>query len=276
MVKMLLGSNSLHFAFNKADYELKQFPDGEIYFRLRERVEVILQNGFPMPNKSIIELILMQDVALVDKLIMPYFPYARQDKQFLEGESLSLRAVLKLVYSLGIKDVYTIEPHFFRECKDKKMYGVRVYNICVAQYLVEYLLKSNDLRREEVLLLSPDLGNSERVREIAKQYDLEHYYFTKKRKDAYNVEYEDVRKDIADREIILIDDIISTGSTAISLLNNLDPKSKKYAAFVHGLFLNNAYEKLKPYVNNIATSNTIEHITNKIRVEPFILERLKE
>ena len=83
--------------------------------------------------------------------------------------------------------------------------------------------------------------------------------------------------DIKGKNVIIVDDIISTGHTVIEAAKMARKKGAKSisAIAVHGLFAENAISKIKKHVDKVYTTNTIEHSTNKIEVLPLILEELK-
>ncbi|MBU3958142.1 MAG: ribose-phosphate pyrophosphokinase-like domain-containing protein, partial [Nanoarchaeota archaeon] len=105
MPTIIPGSNSQALAkavsdiagFALAQVSARKFPDGESYVRIDSKISdeaIIVQSAFPNQNDSLIEIALLADAAKdagakTLKAVMPYFPYARQDKKFQDGEALS-------------------------------------------------------------------------------------------------------------------------------------------------------------------------------------------
>ena len=118
----------------------KTFPDGESYFRFLEKPDstvVLVQGTHPPQDKHLLQLLLMsmglrelgasRIVALV-----PYLAYARQDKAFLEGETVSLKVILHLMKSSGIDELVTVNPHAPWALRES---GVVSHSISVAKTL---------------------------------------------------------------------------------------------------------------------------------------------
>ncbi|MEM4186779.1 MAG: ribose-phosphate diphosphokinase, partial [Candidatus Caldarchaeum sp.] len=103
--------------------EHKLFPDGESYVRLEEGVEgddvVLVQGLHPPQDTNLIRLLLMADClrdlgAVSVKAVVPYMAYARQDKRFRESEAVSILTLLKLLKTVGIDEVLTVNIHSLR------------------------------------------------------------------------------------------------------------------------------------------------------------------
>ena len=84
--------------------------------------------------------------------------------------------------------------------------------------------------------------------------------------------------DLKGKNIIIVDDIISTGKTMIGALKEAKKRGARSvnAIGVHGLFIEKGYEKMKKAgFNKIVSTNTIIHKTNKIDIIDLFLEKIK-
>jgi len=123
-------------------YSRKSFPDGEFYVRI-ENVDEIKENSkvfilvqeeaWPKfnPNRIFIESILLTkrigEITEKIYLILPYFPYSRQDKEFLRGEAKSFEYALEVFKYLGIRGIITVTLHAYRDREELKFKDLRSY-----------------------------------------------------------------------------------------------------------------------------------------------------
>ena len=129
--------------------ETKKFPDGEIYIRLREKIEepVIVVQGLHCPqNDHLVELLFILK-ALKQKgikkiaCVIPYYAYARQDKIFAEGEIASSEVIAELLRDFSAKFVVTCDLHFNRKEGGFSLHGIDAYNVTASDLLVDYIKK---------------------------------------------------------------------------------------------------------------------------------------
>ncbi len=265
----IIGMRSL-----KVDYKI--FPDGESYIRFPEKLEediVLIQSLFPPQDKHLIELFLMIDTAYnlgAERVIVvvPYMAYSRQDKRFLEGEAISIESILKIIEKLGTKYFLTVDIH---KENSLKILSIPYTNIVPTVLFAE---KIQELNLDNIVILSPDAGGIGRVRDVAEKIGCE-YDFLEKRRDRISGEVRLRPKniDVANKNIVIIDDIISTGGT-ISLAAKQVIKNGARSVYVlctHALLINNAVKKiLSSGVKEIIATNTIPNIYSKISVAPLI------
>ncbi|BBD72596.1 ribose-phosphate pyrophosphokinase [Sulfodiicoccus acidiphilus] len=194
----------------------KVFPDGESYIRIPRAVEgeevIVVQSTYNPQDKHIVELCLMLE-ALKDlkaskvTAVVPYLAYSRQDRRFKEGEALSSKTILNLIWRSGADALVVVEPHkpealnYFRG-------DVRIVDPTPA---IAYRLKG-DLTHPFVL--APDRGALDRARRLASLLNASFAHVEKERnRDTGEVKIGEVPKEVHGKDVILIDDIVSTGST---------------------------------------------------------------
>ncbi|RLI77202.1 ribose-phosphate diphosphokinase [Archaeoglobales archaeon] len=250
--------------------EFKKFPDGELYARLSSESECAAIIQSICSNDDLILLILLLD-ALEEAekvVVIPYFGYARQDRKFKEGEGISIRAIAGLIENYTDK-IITVNLH----SEMAKSYFKNIYEID-AMPLIGRMYKNKD-----VVMISPDLGSVERVKIAAEYADCDFDYLEKKRIDASHVEITPKEIDVEGKEIVIVDDIISTGGTIIEatkVLKDLGAKRVE-AVCVHAVLANYALSKLfNSGIDDVIATDTIERIISRITVADEIAEVLQD
>jgi ribose-phosphate pyrophosphokinase len=226
--------------------EFKKFPDGEIYVKLNNDVEgedVFLINTQNNQNDSIIETIIMCD-ALNDEgarsinLVAPYLAYARQDKKFNKGESISIRALAR-IYSNICDSIFTINPH---ETHIESFFDIPfMYGDAVPE-LAKYV--QNKLNNPVVL--SPDKGAIELAKTASEILNCEYDYLEKTRISPTEINIAPKNLDVNGRDVLIVDDIISTGGTMATAIGMLKEQGAKrvIASCVHPVLIGDALNKL--------------------------------
>ncbi len=253
------------------------FPDGEskvrIYEETRNKNVIAVQSLHPPTDKHVLQLLLLahklsEDGADVSAVI-PYLAYARQDKEFLKGEVVSLGVLAHLFRSVGIKRVVTVDIH---SAQGLGLFSIPAYSCSAIPLLAEYVSKNYTLKNP--IAVSPDFGSSARVEAFAAVLKSEYVTF-KKTRDRLTGEIitEDKDLDIAGRDAVIIDDMISTGTSVAKCAQLLKKHgvNKIIAACAHALLVGAAVEKMKVAgVNEIVASNTIPGKYSKVDITPLI------
>ena len=260
-----------------ARVDTTDFPDGEskvrIYEETRNKNVIVVQSLHPPTDKHLLQLLLLahklsEDGADVSAVI-PYLAYARQDREFLKGEVVSLGVLAHLFRSVGIKRVVTVDIH---SAQGLGLFSIPAYSCSAIPLLAEYV--SNNYTLKNPIAVSPDFGSSERVEAFAAVLKSEYVSF-KKTRDRLTGEVitEDKNLDIAGRDAVIIDDMISTGTSVAKCAQLLkkDGAKKVIAACAHALLVGAAVEKMKAAgVDELVASNTIPSKYSKVDVAPLI------
>ena len=255
--------------------EYKQFPDGEVYTRIIDDIgvdgEVTIVQSTPT-NKDLIYLLQLIDICENAKrinVVVPYFGYARQDKRFKDGEAISSRAIAKTIQA---DQVYTINLH---DEAVSDYFESKCTNLDASQAISEYIKLLN---LDNPIIVAPDKGAALFAKSIASDF-FNYDVLEKKRAGPEDVKttYKDL--DVHKKDVIIVDDIISTGGTmknVVEMLKNQNAGSV-YAACVHPVFSGNAMLKLfKAGINGIFTTDTIEHSLSCISVAPTIAKEFRK
>jgi ribose-phosphate pyrophosphokinase len=259
---------------------LRIFSDGESSIKLGRVGKncVIVQSTNPPTDTHLIQLLMMakkctddgaQDVCAV----VPYLAYARQDRAFLEGEVVSISLVAKLFESVGLKHIITVDIH----SELAMSYFASIQNVSSIPLLADYASK---MRLHDPIAVSPDAGGTNRAKEFARHLDIDVLVLKKSRhKVTGDVTIEErLDIDISKRDVIVIDDIISSGGSLIKAAEFLNKKGagKIYAMCAHALLINDAAQKIKSAgVEDIVSTNSVPGQYAKVDLSPEIALALK-
>ncbi|MDD1719603.1 MAG: ribose-phosphate diphosphokinase [Methanoregulaceae archaeon] len=238
------------------DVKFTRFPDGELYLRTGPLDGETVIVGSVTSPEAFVQLVLLVDAcdSSWNRLVVPYMGYARQDKRFQPGEPLSARAVAK-VLSRGVAELFSVNIH------DEGVlchFEVPAVNLSLATDLGRYI---GGMDLEHPLILAPDDGASAFAREVAAAGGWDSDHLDKTRLSGEEVRMAEKTIDASGRDVVIVDDIISTGgtiSTAAGLLYQQGAKNV-HAACVHGVLAGGAYARLRAAgVRDVACSDTCE------------------
>jgi ribose-phosphate pyrophosphokinase len=260
-----------------AKVETKRFPDDECYVRigddLDDRDVFLVQTAWP--DRNIVELFLLQDAIREFEVtslttVVPYFGYARQDKQFLPGEPISARAIARLV-QLNTDEFLTVDVH--------APTVIDWFETISAKNVAAYPRIGAHLKGKGIeLILSPDEGRAENAKRVADVVNCDSDYLVKERIDGETVQISPKKLDVAGRKVAIVDDIISTGGTIVKAAEQLRKQgaSKIFAACTHGVFAGGAIPRLEAVCDEICTTDTIENPKTCMSVASEIVRAVKD
>ncbi len=265
--------------------KVEQFPDGELYVRVMGDVEgetvALIQSMALRPNDYLVEYLLMVDAlrSLGARKILgviPYVPYARQDARFNKGEALSMEVVAKLIERSGTEAIVTIDMHLHRLSDPSQVFGIPVVNLSAAPLLTRYVVENYGLR--EPVVIGPDEEAEQWAREGASAIDAEYDVMEKVRKSATEVVIQPKKLDVEGRDVIILDDIISTGGTMVEAVKVLKKAGARriIAACTHPLLVRRALEKiLSEGAEDVVGTDTVASAVSRVSVAPLIIEGVK-
>ncbi|MCX8199363.1 MAG: ribose-phosphate diphosphokinase [Sulfolobales archaeon] len=262
----------------------KIFPDGEIYVRLehiylnKPHRALIVSSMYPNQASSFLETMLLIDAskrhgASEVIALIPYIAFSRQDKVFLSGEPISIEVILKGLYLSGASHLITADIH---NPKSLREFPGTFTNVMVSDILVRESLKYVD----NPIILAPDIGALERASFAAKKHGLDFDYLVKTRdKASGEVTYEPREVNLSGRNIVIVDDIISTGGTIAESTKVCLSRGALSIVVVatHSLFVGGARDRIiNAGVKKIITTNTVPVIKDEAVEVIDISERLVE
>lgn len=270
-----------------AKTEVKNFPDGEIYVRLDEKLEgedvVVIQSGYPNQNDALIELLLTLD-AVKDmepkkvSLILTYMPYSKQDKRFKNGETVSAGTVLKLIKNFKINEICVTNLHFAKGENNFDFFNMDIKNLNAAPLIAGYVKH----KYGDFITVLPGKGSSYLLSEgevIFLETRRNEYTVTDRKYFGESRIIANELKNVKGKNVLVLDDMINTGGTMAKIceLVRRDGANKVISACIHGLFVGNAIEKLEnARVDEIISTDTVESKFSKVSVAPLIAERMKK
>lgn len=281
--KILGGKISELMGIEKVNLTYKIFPDGESYVRI-EGVEkgdlvILVQSLSPPQDKNLFVLLQMlsvlNDVGTREiVLVVPYLAYARQDKMFLPGEAISSKVVSKILSSFYFKKLLVVEPH---SNESISFFGEKVELVSATNSVICFI---KEVLKKNYVIVAPDEGRLNKVIEISRLLKSDYGWLIKSR-DKYSGKVESkIGKAINNAsEVLLFDDIVSTGGTIYEAANILKKEGIRSIDLVciHGLFVGNAEEKIREAgVRNIFCSDTIEGKFTSFSVSKEIVEKLRQ
>jgi ribose-phosphate pyrophosphokinase len=256
--------------------EVHAFPDGETYLRFLTIVSgrnVALVCTLDRPNEKILPLLFAAATARElgaahVGLVAPYLAYMRQDRRFKPGEAVTSRQVARLL-SDAFDWLVTVDPHLHRYGSLADIYRIPTHVVHAAPLISQWIKQHLD----NPLIIGPDSESEQWVSAVAKDAGAPYTVLEKMRHGDRNVEISiKALHDLAKHTPVLVDDIISSGTTmieAVRLLKGCGAKSPVCVA-VHGVFADQSDELVAQAGAHLVTSNSILHQSNGIDVaEPL-------
>lgn len=263
--------------------EFKQFPDGEAYIRFDGDVEdeevAIVQTTSPPQNENLINLFLMVDNAkdLMAKRItavVPYLAYMRQDKRFRPGEAFSVKTIVTLLEACGVHQIITVNSHNPRILRTLR---ARVEDLSAVGLLAEHF-------REQGFDGAFSLSLGKKAESVAAEANeiLKGgcgYVETRRDRLTGKVTIEKKTLPVRNRDVIVFDDIISSGSTMARAIGQVRTQGahRVYAACVHPLLVGDARGKImESGADGIVGTDCVPSPVSLVSVAPLIAGVLTE
>jgi len=259
-----------------ATLTLHHFPDGESKLQLPAKLpdHIILCRSLNRPNDKLVELILAAAGARDQgsktvSLLAPYLCYMRQDKAFHQGEIISQKIIGKCLADY-FDSILTVDAHLHRIHHLRDAIPIEnAVNISATEPMAHFIQNHVD----QPYLLGPDGESEQWVAAIAAQSQMDYGVALKERYGDKQVNVHVPEGDYQERNIVLVDDVASTGKTLLEAAKGLQKyKPASISVLVtHALFVDDAIPQLrKAGVSNIWSCDSIPHPTNMVQLADIL------
>lgn len=258
-----------------------RFPDGELKLRLPEALppRIALLRSLAQPNEKLVELLLVARTARTLgatqlTLIAPYLAYMRQDMAFAPGEAVSQRIVGSLLADL-FDAVITVDPHLHRIQRLEEAVPVpRAVVLSGAPLLADLIAQ----RRPRALLIGPDEESAQWIAQAAARHGFDHGVCRKVRYGDRHVEIALPAIDVRQRQVVLLDDMASSGHTLAQAARGLlaAGAASVDVAVTHALFAHDAGRLLwDAGIREVWSTDCISHPSNAVNMAPALAAALQ-
>lgn len=276
--------NAAHIA-QAAGYHLvridrHRFPDGEIRLRLPPSLpgHAVILRTLNDPNEKLVELLLAAQTArdLGARhltLVAPYLGYMRQDVAFRPGEAVSQRIVGRFLAGL-FDAVITVDPHLHRVAALQQAVPVANAVVLSAAPLLSDLIAT---QRPQALLLGPDEESAQWLALAASRHGFDYAVCRKVRLGDRAVEIALPGIPVSGRQVVLLDDVVSTGHTLAQATRQLlaAGAASVDVAVTHALFVDDAWQMiLNAGAREVWSTDCVQHASNAVSMNAPIGEAL--
>jgi ribose-phosphate pyrophosphokinase len=229
---------------------VKTFSDGEVMVEICENVRgrdvYIVQSTCAPTNNNLMELLVMTDAlkrasAATITAVIPYYGYARQDRKAAPRTPISAKLVADLITTAGVDRVVTIDLH---AAQIQGFFNIPVDNLYAAPVILNHMKER--FAGQEIVMVTPDAGGTERARGFAKRLECPMALIDKRRTGPNVAEVMHLIGDVKGKIAIILDDMIDTAGTLTQAAGALKQNgaTKIYAAATHGVLSGPAIDRL--------------------------------
>jgi len=261
------------------------FPDGELQLTLPVDLQgqlpqrAVLLRGLHQPNDKLVELLLAARTARSLgvqhlTLVTPYLAYMRQDIAFHPGQAISQRVVGDFLAGL-FDAIITVDPHLHRVATlQEAVPAAQTVLLSGAPLLADWIVQ----QRPHALLMGPDEESAQWVAQAAARHGLDYAVCTKKRYGDRQVSISLPSVPVQGREVVLLDDMASTGHTLIQATKLLRAAGARCVdvAVTHALLDAAALQALHSAgVEQFWSTDAVPHASNCVILAPALADALQ-
>ena len=274
-IKIFAGNSNKDVAYRMAKElglpvgksDVVTFSDGEISCSIFESVRgsdvFVVQSTCQPVNDHLMELLIMIDAfkrASAGRItaVIPYFGYARQDRKAKARDPISAKLCADLITTAGEDRVLTMDLH---APQIQGFFDIPVDHLLGVPILVPHFIEKFKDCKDDIVVVSPDLGSVTRARKFAERMDTPLAIVDKRRPKANVSEVMNIIGDVKDKTVILVDDMIDTAGTLCNGANAIVEKGgakEVYACATHGVLSGPAIERIeKSAIKELVLLDTI-------------------
>ena len=263
--------SELYRTLGKAD--VAQFADGEcsvsVFEPVRGKDVFIVQSTCNHVNDNLMELLIMIDAmrrASAGRItaVIPYFGYARQDRKSKSRDPISAKLVANLITTAGADRVLTMDLH---AAQIQGFFDIPVDNLLGSHLFVKHFVNMFGKGNEDVMVVSPDVGSTARVRAFSMKLGVNMAIVDKRREKANQSEVMNIIGNVEGKTCILLDDIVDTAGSlcgAAKAISEIGGAKKVYACATHGVLSGPAIERIEnSCIEELLLLDTIPYPTDK-------------
>lgn len=253
--------------------EATTFSDGEITVSIQESVRgsdvFVVQSTCSPVNNNLMELLILIDAfkrASAGRItaVIPYFGYARQDRKAKARDPISSKLCADLLTTAGADRVLTMDLH---AAQIQGFFDIPVDHLQGVPMLVPYFNEKFKGCKDDLVIVSPDLGSVTRARKFAERCDAPLAIVDKRRPKANECEVMNIIGDVKGKKVVIVDDMIDTAGTlcnAAAAMIERGGATEVYACATHGVLSGPAYERINNSVlKEVVILDTIQVDTSK-------------
>jgi ribose-phosphate pyrophosphokinase len=253
-----------------------EFNDGEIMVKINENIRgvdvFIFQPTFP-PTENLMELLVMVDAAKRASArrvtaVVPYFGYARQDRKDQPRVAITAKLVANLITVAGADRVLTMDLH---SPQIQGFFDIPFDHLFAAPVLIDFFQEKDF---EDLVIVSPDIGSVKMARAFAKRLGASLALIDKRRPRPDVSEVMNVIGEVKGRDVVILDDLISTGGTtarAAEALKNAGAH-RIAAGCTHPVLCGDAMALLDAApIEEVVVTDTIPHPPEKLSAKIRVL-----
>lgn len=257
--------------------KVRNFSDGEIMVEIGENVRgrdiYVVQSTCAPTNNNLMELLIMADAlkrasAATITAVIPYYGYARQDRKAAPRTPITSKLVADIITTAGADRVVTVDLH---AGQIQGFFNIPVDNLYAAPVILEHL-RRRFTNGDEIVMVSPDAGGTERARAFAKRLGCTLAVIDKRRTGPNVAEVMHLIGDVSGKVAIILDDMIDTAGTLTQAANALKNHGAKaiHACATHGVLSGPAIERIdNSAIEEVVITDTIplgEKTSPKLKV----------
>ena len=246
---------------------VEQFADGEASVSIHETVRgldvFVVQSTCKPVNDSLMELLVIIDAlkrASAGRItaVIPYYGYARQDRKAKARDPISAKLVANLLTTAGAHRILTMDLH---APQIQGFFDIPVDHLLGSSIFVQYYSSKFPTNREDMVVVSPDVGSVTRARTFAQKMGMQLAIVDKRRPRANVSEVMNIIGNVEGKTCILLDDLIDTAGSlcnAAKALKEIGKAKEIYACATHGVLSGPAIPRIEESpISELVLLNTI-------------------
>jgi ribose-phosphate pyrophosphokinase len=257
------------------DAEVTRFEDGEVSVKFNENIrggDVFIVQATGAPAENLMELLVMLDAAKRASArrvtaVLPYFGYARQDRKDQPRAPITAKLVANLITVAGADRALTMDLH---SAQIQGFFDIPFDHLYAAPVLIDFFAQQ---RIRDLVVVAPDVGGVKMARAYAKRLGADLALTDKRRPRPDAVDIMNIIGDVKDKNVVLFDDVVTTGSTLCQAAEAIRARGAKeiYAGVTHGVFSPGTHERIAGSpIKELVITDTVNHdhepLPPKVRV----------